>query len=430
ILDVIELRSGDQLKGTLKEKTFKLGTFYGLVELPIDKVIGLINAGEFRPRQLIVTLNGEIYGGKLEQEKLTLELSSGQVMEVPLSQISRMGYRKRTAEPEEWVFDKPIVLMRTGDRIGVQMPGGAIEVITRYGGLKLSAAAVAAINFQADEHGVHEVFLTDGSRFAGLVTAEAFEMKLGGGGVEQVVKFPTSSIRRLQLSGKVDEPEEDQATMSLANQDVLVGAIAGSLKLDTAFSTMSVTAGEIRRLTHTAGSPSEVQVVLWDETTVSGQLQDAELTCQLKSGVRMKVPVGLVEEYSQPRPVPSPAVVEGIKGLVGELSVDDWKQRDRAQERLTAMGPAVISTLKQLRAQQSPEAQQRIDAVLKQLEKAGVKEGKSGGGATGLAPPPPAIDVDEQPDVPQMAWEEAAEVNEAINEAANAQAEAMGQIIR
>src|SRR5258706_1288442 len=142
VFDVVELRTGDQYRGTVKESSFKLTTFYGPVELPVDKVIGLINVGEFRPRQLVVTADGEIFGGKLDKETIAMELSSGQVTQVPLAQISRLGYRKRSGEPEEWTFDKPLVLMRSGDRMGVQLPTFEIDVATRYGQLKLNPAAI------------------------------------------------------------------------------------------------------------------------------------------------------------------------------------------------------------------------------------------------------------------------------------------------
>jgi len=394
ILDVVELRSGDQLKGTLKEKNFKLDTFYGPVELPVDKIIGLINAGQFRPRQLLVTRDGEIFGGKLDREKLVLELSSGQITEIPISAISRMGYRKRSGEPEEWTFEKPVVLMRTGDRIGVQMPTKDIDVATRYGPLKLKPDSVSSIDFQTEENSVHQISLKDGSKFAGLVSGDVFEMKLGSEGPEQVVKFPAASIRRLQLTNKSDDADDDQSTMNLANEDLLVGNLTGTLKLDTAFSTITINAGEVKKLTHTAGAPSDVQVVLWDDTTVSGQLQEQELAVLLKSGVAMKVPVALVEEYNQPRPQASGAVVESIKSLVGELNSDDWKARDAAQEKLITMGPVVISTIKQIRAAQPPEAQQRIDLVLKQLEKDNktTKPAAGGAGGPGGAVPPAIID--------------------------------------
>ncbi len=140
MLDVVELRSGDQLKGSLKEKTFKLQAFYGLIELPVDRVIGLINAGEFRPRQLIVTRNGEIFGGRLDRDKISLELSSGQVTEIPLMQIARAGYRKQANEPEEWTFDKPVIVMRTGDRICVQPLTKDIEVFDALWAAQAQAA--------------------------------------------------------------------------------------------------------------------------------------------------------------------------------------------------------------------------------------------------------------------------------------------------
>src|SRR5439155_22137693 len=106
-------------------------------------------------------------------------------------------YRKRAGEPEEWTFDKPIVLMRSGDRMGVQMPPFDIDVATRYGQLKLKPSSVAAIVFANEEHGIHQVFLSDGSKFAGLVTAEKFEMKLSTSGKDTPVTFPSSAIARI-----------------------------------------------------------------------------------------------------------------------------------------------------------------------------------------------------------------------------------------
>jgi small nuclear ribonucleoprotein (snRNP)-like protein len=370
VFDIVELRSGDQYKGNLKETTFKLDTFYGAVELPVDRVISMINVGDFKPRQLVVTSDGQIFGGKLQKESIKLELSSGQVTDIPLGQIVRMGYRKRSGEPEEWVFDKPLVLMRSGDRVGVEMPADPIDISTRYGVLKIKPAAIAAILFQSDEHGVHEIHLTDGSKFAGLVNATEFEMKLTGGTKETTVKFPASSIGRLQLAGKVEEEDETTPVLELQNQDHLIGKLEGKLKLDTAFDTISLNAAEIKKLSHTAkGSSLDVQVSLWDDTTVSGQLQEQDLECHLSSGVAMKVPVALVADYSNPRPAPSAVVAEKIKSIVKDLNAEDAKVREQAESQLTAMGSVVIGMLKELRPAQSAEGQQRIDGVMKAIEK-------------------------------------------------------------
>jgi hypothetical protein len=393
LFDVAELRTGDQYRGTIKETSYKLTTFYGPVELPTDKVIGLINVGEFRPRQLIVTSDGEIFGGKLDKETIAIELSSGQVTQVPLAQVSRMGYRKRPGEPEEWTFEKPLVLMRSGDRMGVQLPSFDIDVATRYGALKLKPAAISAITFASEDHGIHQIVLSDGSKFAGLVTAEKFEMKLSTGGKDAPVTFPVSAVGRMQFAPRAEEIDDGAPTLSLSNEDQLVGALAGKLKLETAFDTLNVDAAQIKALRHAKGSVQDVQITLWDETTVSGQLTETELTCNLRCGVTMRVPVALIEEYQQPAPRPSDALLKRVKEAVVELNADDWKARDRAEAALVGLGPIIIAPLRELRAAQSPEAQQRIDSVLKQLNAKAVEEPKPGttpGAGPGAGPAPDA----------------------------------------
>ncbi len=365
LFDVIELRGGDQMKGTLKEPSYKLETFYGVVELPVERVIALMNVGDFRPRQLIVTVDGEIFGGKLAKDTLAIELSSGQTTQVPLSQVTRAGYRKRPNEPEEWKFDKPFMIMRSGDRVAVAMPEQPIDVITRYGPLKIDPKTIAAVVFQSEEHGVHEVRLTDGSHFAGLVSAQQFDMKLAGSGPEQVVKFPVSGISRMQFVAEPPAIDTDTApTLKLANEDMLVGVLTGQLKLDTAFDTLTVDAAQIRKLAHAGDAGLDVQVTLWDQSIVSGQLQDAQVPCTLKSGLVLSVPVALVQEYDHPEPQPSSAMVEKIKETVAKLNAEDWKERDGAESQLTEMGLIVAPVLKSMREAQPPEAQQRIDKVL------------------------------------------------------------------
>jgi hypothetical protein len=397
LLDVVELKGGDQIKGTLKAKSFKLTTFYGDVDLPVERVIGIINVGQFRARQLLVTVDGQIFGGTLAQDALELQLTSGQTTQIPLAQVSRAGYRKREGEPEEWKFDKPIVLMRTGERVGVQMPADAIEVVTRYGKLSLKPELIAAVLLQTEEHGVHEILLTDGSKFAGLLSADQFQMSLeaGAAAADKGVVFPASSIARLQLAGQTSEPGDDTPTVRLMNEDLLVGVLTGKLNVDTAFDTISVNAAEVKMLARpeAGGGGNDVQLSLWDGTTLSGQLQDQVLAVKLECGVDMKVPVALVQTYEQPAPQASKQMIERINEVVGNLNADDWKERDRAEAALLEMGPVAAGVLRKLRENQPPEAQQRIDTILKELEKQRQNERRAGNaGAAAPATQPQVFD--------------------------------------
>jgi hypothetical protein len=372
LFDVVELRGGDQIKGTITPKAYKLTTFYGTIELPAERVVGMFSVGQVRPRQLLVTVDGEVFGGTLDVQTIGMQLSSGQTTQIPLTQISRFGYRKRSGEAEEWTFDRPMVSLRSGERMLVSLPTTPIDVVTQYGALKLKPESIAAIDFQPEDRAIPEVLLSDGSRFTGLATADHFELQLVGTASQQTVTFPLSIISRLQF-GK--NPEDAQSgpdappTLRLTNEDEFAGTIAGQLKLETTFDTITINGSELASLAHTPDAGFDVQATLWDQTTLSGQLKDPQVTCNLKSGVSVTVPVPMIARYENSHPRPSDTMVDRIKAVVADLSAEDWKKREAAEAQLVTMGTSVIPVLKEMRDSQPIEAQQRIDSVLKQLDK-------------------------------------------------------------
>lgn len=379
LVDIVELRSGDQYKGTLQVPAYALQTAFGELQLPADRIIGILNTGTFRPRQLLVSADGEIFGGTLKEQSIAIQLTSGQTTQIPLSQISRVGYRKRPGETEEPNFAKPRVILRSGDRVGFELPAGPIMFATRYGALPIGPQAIASITLQGENLAVHELLLTDGSRLSGLVELPAFEVKLTATG--QMAKFPLAAIAQLQFAAQLpEEPDADVPTLRMVNQDLMVGALTGQLKLDTLFDTLVIDASQIKRLVRVGNSSQEVQITLWDDTTLSGQLQSPQVSCQLVSGIKLDAPISLIEEYNQPLPAPSAAAQERIRQLVADLNAADWKVRNRAESQLVSMGISVMGLLREMRDQQPPEAQQRIDSILQQLEKS-----RSQTRATGLS---------------------------------------------
>jgi hypothetical protein len=390
LLDIVELRDGDRLKGTLKEPVYALHTFYGDINLPAEQVNGLINVGEYRPRQLVATADGQAFGGQLASQTIPMELSSGQLTQIPLSEISRLGYRKRPGELDDGAGDqsgnqignRPILFLRTGDRIAVLPPAQPIDFMTRYGLLKFDRTMIQSLVFQSDDNAVHTAVLTDGSHISGLVEGEEFKMVLAGAGdgvatatqpagpsagAERGVIIPAAQLLQWQMTDKIAEPDADAPSLRLSNGDLFVGALSGQLKLDTLFDAVSINANEIHTLTHAADAGGDVQIELWDQTRLSGRLEEPELACALNSGDTLSVPAALIDLYTQPEPRPPEMMVRQIKQVVANLAADDWKQRDQAQSQLAAMGPMISGVLKQLLPTAPPEAQQRLEAVLKQF---------------------------------------------------------------
>ena len=121
-------------------------------------------------------------------------------------------------------------------------------------------------------------------------------------------------------------------------------------------------------------------------------VQFAQAGGQLASGLQVKVPVALLLEYEQPQPAPAAGVVDRIKKLVEDLNAEDWKKRDRAEEGLKAMGSVAIGVLKQLGPSQPPEAQQRINSIVKELEKQ--QDKNTSAPKPGVGPEPVEVPID------------------------------------
>ncbi|HEX8916528.1 MAG TPA: hypothetical protein VF796_29520, partial [Humisphaera sp.] len=279
LLDVVELRTGDQYRGTLKDAAFKVRTFHGVVELPGERVVGMMSVGSFSPTQLFVTTDGEMIGGKLEGDALSVQLSSGQVVKLPVSSVARVGCRRRPGEPEELKMDKPMAYLRDGQRLGVELPAAPLTVQTLVGPVQVKPEWLKAIAFVGEDLPVHQVQLRDGSKFAGLLSGDALELKLrGSGGTASssaaagggnaaaanggdgssasaaAVKFPVAAVARFQFAPADAEPDDaDPPTVTLANGDVLVGTLAGTLELETGFDLIRLNGPEVRGLRRAEG---------------------------------------------------------------------------------------------------------------------------------------------------------------------------------
>ncbi len=366
--DVVELRNGDQFRGNLK-LDWKVNTDFGPAAPPPDSVIGLVTRGTYRPRQLVATRDGQLIGGALVAQTIDIELAGGgQLVSIPLSQVSRIGVRKAVGEAESVRPDKPMVTLRNGDHLAIVPLTQPIAVATRFGALQLPAAAIESVDLQPEEAPGHRIILKDQSSFTGIVTAAEFPLQFVAS-AGQAAKVPVSAIRRIDFSLPVESPEAPTATMNLSGGDALAGSLDGDFKLDTGFTVITIKAPEVCRLIRTPGSASDAQVTLWDQTSIRGQIQESALPLKLGSGAAVSIPVGIISDYNCASPQPKSAVADKIKALVAQLNADDWKQREEAEKSLMAIGTPVLATLKELRAAQPPEAQQRIDSIVKQLDK-------------------------------------------------------------
>jgi hypothetical protein len=375
-LDVLETRGGDQLRGTLKDPTFSLKTDFGQLELPADRILGVIMLGQFLPRQLLVTTDGEIFGGTPQSPALTVELTSGQTLRVPVSQVQRAGFRKRSGEPDDTPqLTKPAVFLRSGERMAILTPTASLDFATRYGLLKLSPSAVSEIILRSEDSPVHIVTLTDGTRLAGLLTSPSIPLTLDGAAGPQQLSLPIASIARLRpqpvAPDAEDAPLPAGPELRAAGGDSLRGELLGDITLETAFEAVKLGARQIRSIVRPdAQGPagSEWRVTLWDNTLVTGIPAERSLTLKLAGGLELSIPADLISSYTNTAAIPNDHAASNVKELVAQLNDDNFRTRESAQAKLLDAGKSILPLLKELRPSQPPEAQTRLDAIIAKLE--------------------------------------------------------------
>jgi hypothetical protein len=277
----------------------------------------------------------------------------------------------------------------------IRLPGTDFNLATPSGPIRLNPSVVASIVFQGEDNNVPEVHLTDGSRLSALLGTSWFDMALVGLGAEQHARIPAASLQRFSFASEADS-DPLMPAFTLSNQDRLVGTLGGTLSLETPFDTLHIEGPEVKAITHPrAGSEHDVQITLWDDSTLSGRLVESHVTAQLKCGVILRVPISLIENYDQPLPLPSPPMVQRIKQIARELDADDWRIRDQAQSKILAVGPPAMAVLKQIKPTAPAEAAGRIELIIQRLSEelesainpAAAAAGVGDGGVDPLAAP-------------------------------------------
>lgn len=315
-LDLLDLRGGDHCKGTVAETAYHIQTAYGAFDLPAESVAGMVALTTSGTRQLLVTINGQALAGRIDKPSITVRVVTKgsqvgeQIVQVPLAEVVRLGYRPRPDEQEP-AADRPTVLLRAGDVLAIEPLEAPVRMVTRYGVLQIEPALIANIVFDSEDTGLHTVHLIDGSSFGALIESDqlAFKLKFTAAGASAAaeVRFPPGTIARVNFSTKI-HTVAGAATLKLSNDDLVIGTLQGPLKLDTALDTMSLDPARLKRLARIGdGAEAHIQATFNDDTQFSGQLDAAAVEWRLHNGASLKVPVDQLREITLPQATTQPA---------------------------------------------------------------------------------------------------------------------------
>ena len=301
--DLAVLRNGDELLGTIRNKTFIIETFYGKLELSADRVIGLNVPTASDPHVQVVLVDGQVVAGMFVNAPLTLTMTNGSKMALPLSKLQTASYKLSPERPAEIAVRKQAVVLRSGQRLFYRRGDIDYTYRTEYGTVKLNPDDVRAIVLDTPEGGLHRVTFCNGSVLSGLLVAEDLELKLDLG--------PALSVRRHLLAqvllSTADTKETNLTEITLRNENRLRGRIAAAaLTLKTKYGEVVAKPAEIATLEFQPEEFGRVQIGLHNGTTVTGTLVGETIPFQIEPGPELPIFIGHIVGLTSPKPAEAP----------------------------------------------------------------------------------------------------------------------------
>ena len=297
--DLVVLRNGNELLGTIANQEYGVEAFFGKLTLPAGRVIGLSVPIESERIELGL-IDGQVICGRLLDAPLKLKLATGgSEMELPPAKIRTASYRLSPSRPDEIAITQPMILLRSGEQLYFNPDDADLSFHTRYGDVKLSPDCVKTICLDTPEGGLHRAVFRNGSVLSGLLNVVDLKLPLQLGS--------TLSIRRHVIERFIfpgaDPGGAEPAGMKLRNDDELLGRIVDkALTVKTRFGEVVVAPKEIAELIFPEASLGRAQIKLHNGTTISGRFVGESVRFQIGSGPTLAVSIGHIQTITGAKP--------------------------------------------------------------------------------------------------------------------------------
>jgi hypothetical protein len=296
--DLAVLPNGDELLGTILSERYVIETFYGKLELPAERAVGLCVPDQDDPQVHLGLVDGQVIGGTLRSSPLKFRLTNGDEMSLEATKLKSLAYRLSPGRPDEITLSRPAVVLRDGQRLFFALEDANSVYHTEHGNVKLRAADLRALHFHTPDGGLHRAVFQNGSVLAGMLVGEGLTLRLDLG--------PRLEINRHKVFELIMPPSEQLsghlAEISLRNEDQLFGRIVSkSLSIRTSSGTVVLEPSEIARIEFQPGPFGRVQVKLQKGTTITGRIEGDTIRVQIDPGPQLDLFVGHIVEVTMPK---------------------------------------------------------------------------------------------------------------------------------
>ncbi|MCD4823797.1 MAG: hypothetical protein K8S55_04270 [Phycisphaerae bacterium] len=296
--DIVVLKDDNEIFGIIQNPKYVIQTIYGKLELPAARVVGLQAPSTDNHVQLGLA-DGQVVAGKLLNAPLTIQLSNGKEMSLPLHKINCASYKISPERPEEIAAAKPLLILRSGEHVFFDTSSLGYEFLTEQGRCKLSPDDIRQIQLDISEGGMHLVEFRNGSMLSGLLLDDKLNIPLALG---PKLKTRRHGIKQIFFPG-VKKENADNASVLLRNENLLNGVILNkTLTVRTSRGDVDLKPAEISEIGRVENAAGQITVKMHNDSTLVGKLVTETIELQLTPNLKLPIFSRHITKITFPQP--------------------------------------------------------------------------------------------------------------------------------
>jgi len=381
--DTVTLNSGDVIYGTITNEQFVVEAFFDTLTLPAEGIIGMEADPDEHAVFRTVLTDGQVVCGKVVEGEIGVTLSTGGQLAVPLSTVAQWAFRLDDRRPELGHFNGTAVALWTGDLLAIDAKDLELPFRTAHGTVSLSAEDLLELRLEGVGAGQRATLL-NGSRLTGLLEPDELTLSLALG---KTITVRREKIRLLRLADAL-KPDASLTTITLANGDTLLGSLTDEqVPFASDFGGGQWAVTDVRSIKASPTHLGRARVLLWDGTTVRGEMTAEHVRFHVEPGPELNVPAAQIVSIVRAQAVPREQLLAEVAELVARLGAESYTDRESASEALKQMSPTIVPLLRDYLDTDDPEVQRRLQEIIDHLGRQVSSAYPGGQSAYGGAPP-------------------------------------------
>jgi len=185
--DILLLRNGDKLTGTILNEKFSIRTSYAKITLNNRIIAGIDLEGGANNIEKIITVNNNRFSGFIDDPVFVFKLQSDDQIEVRREKVLKVVFRVREAE-RRGIPQRQFITLKNGDYFSCNILNEKLIIATTYAKVPLNLDDVESVTLIGGENPLTKVLMSNGDLLQGVLETDDIEVELDVGSTAKIYK--------------------------------------------------------------------------------------------------------------------------------------------------------------------------------------------------------------------------------------------------